>query len=333
MTRGWGALILASAVIASGCSARQGAAGQGPEASDGSISTLVSEGASASPPSPSLAATAEPSIDLSPTPGASRSPADPSPRLSPSPVASPSPGDPNATTTPKSQPTPAPRPTPTRRRIHRSRFRSRTGWTEPRSGSRRAGRSTSAWTCSTKELDQRQCTIVHSIMPDLPKIPASQKALPPIDVQTVALIDGRHDFRASRPSIAGTLTAETWMVAADGAPERCAGLEFSADPVSISTLDELTNGMAGSWHGCATTPWVPEYWVDLTFRADGTYSSSVGEVLDSFPLPDDHGTDADDPDKRWRIDDLQASGLGVGIIDIAFGGRICESRRRFGGFG
>ena len=81
--------------------------------------------------------------------------------------------------------------------------------------------------------------------------------------------------------------------------------------------------MAGSWHGCVTTPWVPEYWVDLTFRADGTYSSSVGEVLDSFPVPAMYyGTDADDPDKRWRIDDLQASGLGVGIIDIAFGGAV-----------
>ena len=110
---------------------------------------------------------------------------------------------------------------------------------------------------STKELDQRQCTIVHSITPNSPTIPASQKALPPIDVQTVALIDGRHDFRASCPSIAGTLTAETWMVAADGAPERCAGWKFSADPVSVSTLIKLTNGMAGSWHGCVTTPWVP----------------------------------------------------------------------------
>ena len=65
---------------------------------------------------------------------------------------------------------------------------------------------------------------------------------------------------------------------------------------------------------------MPTYWIDLTFRADGTYSSTVGEVLDSIPLPAMYyGTDADDPAKKWRIDDLHASGLGVGTIDIFFG--------------
>jgi hypothetical protein len=79
--------------------------------------------------------------------------------------------------------------------------------------------------------------------------------------------------------------------------------------------------MVGSWHGCVDTPWVPTYWVDLKFRADGTYSSVGSEVLDGSRQPAMYyGTDADDPDKVWRIDDLQASGLGVGIIDIVFGG-------------
>ena len=174
---------------------------------------------------------------------------------------------------------------------------------------------------STRDLDQQRCSLVHSVTPDSPAITASQTALPPVDVQTVALIDGRHDFRASCPSIAGMLTAATWIVAADGAPERCAGWKLSAEPVSISTVDELTTGVVGSWHGCVTTPWVPMYWVDLTFRADGTYSSTVGEVLDSFPIPAMYyGTDADDPSKQWRINDVQAGGLGVGTIDIAFGG-------------
>ena len=136
-----------------------------------------------------------------------------------------------------------------------------------------------------------------------------------------ALIDGHHEFRASCPTVIGPLNAKTSILAADGAPERCAGWAFPNDPVSITTVDELTAGMVGSWHGCVDTPWVPTYWVEMTFRADGTYSSVANEVLDGSSQPAMYyGTDDDDPGKVWRIDDLQASGLGVGIIDIVFGG-------------
>ena len=146
-----------------------GAAGQGPEASDGSISTLVSEGASASPPSPSLAATAQAVDRPQPDPRrvtvARRSVAATQPIAGGVTVA----GRPERDDHPEVSADPGPSADPDPGAgIHGSRFRSRTGWTEPRSGSRRAGRSTSAWSCSTKELDQRQCTIVHSITPDSP---------------------------------------------------------------------------------------------------------------------------------------------------------------------
>jgi hypothetical protein len=265
-------------------------------------------------PSPSSPTTADPSLDLSPQPVPAVSPAEPTLHVGASPMASPSPTEPAPTRTPSPRPTPTLPPDPTlalsiEHGMDGTQIRVTPG-----------GTVDIRLDLDTSDLDQQRCTVVHSVRPDSPAIAASQKTLPPVDVQTVALIDGRHDFRASCPSIAGTLTATTWMVAADGAPERCAGWTFSADPVSIATIDELTTGVVGSWHGCVTTPWVPMYWVDLTFRADGTYSSTVGEVLDSFPVPAMYyGTDADDPAKRWRIDDLQASGLGVGIIDIAFG--------------
>jgi hypothetical protein len=173
----------------------------------------------------------------------------------------------------------------------------------------------------TTGLDQQRCSLVHVITPDSPKIAASEAPLPPVDDQTVALVDGLHGFHLSCPSSAGTLTAKTGMLAADGAPERCAGWELPAEAISISTIDELTAGMVGSWHGCVDTPWVPTYWVDLDFRADGTYSSVANEVLDGSSEPAMYyGTDDDDPAKRWRVDDLQASGLGVGVIDIVFDG-------------
>jgi hypothetical protein len=292
MSGRWAAVILGSALLASGCSARSGGVGQVPGSGD-EFAPTASESA----------------------PASSAVTADSSSVASGSPEASPPPADPEPTSKPTPRPTLTPPPSPSLvlsigNGLDGTQIRVTPG-----------GTIDTRLVLSTTALDQHRCTIVHAATPDSPNIAASEKSLSPVDVQTVALIDGRHDFRASCPSAAGPLTAETWIVAADGAPERCADWAFPEDPVSISTIDELTAGMVGSWHGCVDTPWMPTYWVDLTFRADGTYSSVVGEVLDSFPVPAVYyGTDADDPDKRWRVDDLQASGLGVGIIDIVFDG-------------
>jgi hypothetical protein len=172
---------------------------------------------------------------------------------------------------------------------------------------------------STAGLEQERCDLAHSSEPDSRTIAPSTEALPPVGRQAITLIDGRHTLRASCPSSAGPLTAEAWLVAGDGVAERCADWTFAHEPVSVSTLDELTNGIVGSWRGCVLTPWVPTYSVELAFRPDGTYSST-GELLDFHLIPGMYyGTDNDDPGKRWRIDDVQASGLGAGFIDIAFG--------------
>ena len=295
MSRRFATVILGMALVASGCVGRTGGPGVAAASDVASASMTASESAPAS---------------TAPT--------------SPSPVtaaASSAPSEPPATSPPRAEPKPTARPTPTPAPRPSVAIGIENGLGGTQIQVTPGGTVDIRLILRTTDLDQRQCSVVHSVTPDSPKIAASEEPLPPVDVQTVALVDGLHGFNASCPSVAGTLTTDTGILAVDGAPERCEGWEFPEDPVSISTIDELRAGMVGSWHGCVDTPWVPTYWIDLTFRADGTYSSAIGEVLDGFSGPGlYYGTDADDPDKRWRIDDLQASGLGVGIIDIVFGG-------------
>ena len=77
--------------------------------------------------------------------------------------------------------------------------------------------------------------------------------------------------------------------------------------------------MVGSWAGCVTTPWLPPYWVDFTFRSDGTYGAESTEVLDgSDMIAMYYGTDRDKPNKRWDLTDVLDDGRGVGRIDIAW---------------
>ena len=171
----------------------------------------------------------------------------------------------------------------------------------------------------TKHLDQRDCRLTHSITPDKPGVEASKETLRPVDVQQISFIDGRPRAPARLPELAGALRDRMVVIAADGEPERCRGFDFPKADISVSTIDELTSGMVGTWHGCVTTPWTITYGVDVTLRADGTYSATSGEVLDGQAMTAlYYGTDADSPLKQWWINDLQASDKGVGEIDIVF---------------
>jgi len=170
----------------------------------------------------------------------------------------------------------------------------------------------------TEDLDQERCSLTDTLSPDDDGTP-STSTLEPLDRQTLALVDGLHEFRASCPSSAGVLKAHASVRVMDGAPIRCADWSFSETAPTASTVDDLTAGMVGSWHGCLDTPWEPTYWVELAFRGDGTYSSKADETLDgNREIGVYYGTDDDSPFKRWRIDDIQGSGLGIGAIDVVF---------------
>ena len=68
-----------------------------------------------------------------------------------------------------------------------------------------------------------------------------------------------------------------------------------------------------------TVPWTPPYWVDFTFRADGTYSAKSPESFDGVQMVAMYyGIDADSPSKRYRLNDLQDNQQAIGDIDIVF---------------
>jgi hypothetical protein len=171
----------------------------------------------------------------------------------------------------------------------------------------------------THDLDASRCVVTHRVVPDKPEVKGSTVRLPPIATQTIALIDGRHTFSASCPSSQGVLEATLKTIATDGQPERCKGFAFQESPISISTFDELNSGIIGTWDGCVTTPWLPAYFVSVTFRDDGTYSATSTEVLDGQEMVAMYyGTDAESPSKVYAINDIQASNKGIGQIDVFF---------------
>jgi hypothetical protein len=172
----------------------------------------------------------------------------------------------------------------------------------------------------TRDLDASRCTVTHRIEPDKQEVAGSTVALSPVPMQAVSLIDGRHSFSASCPSVQGVLKADVRSSAIDRQPERCKDFVFPAADISVSTIDELSSGIVGTWQGCVATPWVPAYFVTMTFRADGSYSAGSTEVLDGQQMVAMYyGTDPDNVSKRYAVNDLQASMQGTGQIDVYFG--------------
>jgi hypothetical protein len=139
-------------------------------------------------------------------------------------------------------------------------------------------------------------------------------------------LDGGYWWYRVSTSISGE-HREGWVASADvddaswigPAPEACMDFALPEAAISVQTLTDLQAGVLGTWAGCVTTPWVPPYWVTLTFRDDGTYSgvAMVGPTGERQPALY-HGSDTDSPEKRYAINDLQDSLNGVGQIDIVF---------------
>jgi hypothetical protein len=172
----------------------------------------------------------------------------------------------------------------------------------------------------TQDLVRSDCSLIQSYEPDDPTATPWMRALEPLPEQSIAMADGQHTFVAVCDSEAGELTATVRGTAMDGTQEACRGFEFVRGEISVSSYEELTAGVVGTWAGCVTTPWTPMYIVTVTLREDGTYSATTDEVLDGNRMVAFYyGTDADDPSKLYAINDFQDSGLGLGQLDITFG--------------
>jgi hypothetical protein len=171
----------------------------------------------------------------------------------------------------------------------------------------------------TQDLDRSECSLTQSYEPDDPGVAPWTKKLQPFAEQEVTLTDGWHTFTASCPSSSGKLKASVRVIAMDGKPEACKGFEFDRGETTAASYEALATGIVGRWEGCVGTPWTPLYAVSVTLREDGTYTAESDEVLDgSKMIAMYYGMDEDSPLKTYAITDFQASGLGIGQIDVVF---------------
>jgi hypothetical protein len=167
----------------------------------------------------------------------------------------------------------------------------------------------------THDLDRSKCSLTQSYEPDDASVAAWTKTLRPLAEQKVTLADGWHTFAASCPSSSGKLKATVRAIAMDLKPEACKGFEFVRDDISVSSYEELTLGMVGTWEGCVATPWTPLYSVSLVLGQDGAFTAKTDETLDGNRMvalyyPSDLSA------KTFQINDFQASRLGIGQIDV-----------------
>ena len=91
------------------------------------------------------------------------------------------------------------------------------------------------------------------------------------------------------------------------------------DPGAENAFERLKYGFAAAWGGTATAPagWLPPTWpVDFLFESNGHYSAHCRNSGSCAALY--NGTDDESPGKTYVIDDIQASGKGVGTIQILF---------------
>jgi hypothetical protein len=111
----------------------------------------------------------------------------------------------------------------------------------------------------------------------------------------------------------GTTSSGGWVPPAGNACART-----GADPGTGDVWARLQYGFAATWSGTATAPsgWTTPSWqVWARFGADGTYSA---HSLDPSVPALYYGSDDDVPGKTYTLDDIQASGMGVGTIQVYF---------------
>jgi hypothetical protein len=88
------------------------------------------------------------------------------------------------------------------------------------------------------------------------------------------------------------------------------------DPLAL--LADVQSTMVGVWQGLVQTPWTTPYRVELSFTADGQYSSRCTEMPASCCVAFYYGTDNSTPLKQYRVDDVTLTGNVIGEIDVPF---------------
>lgn len=136
------------------------------------------------------------------------------------------------------------------------------------------------------------------------------------------------DESSGTRAMAKRSASSTSMESSDGvALASCSSPPAAWQPPTLptGTLDALRDHIAqvrtemvGSWRGIVTTPWVPPYGVELSFEADGHYSSRCLESSNTTCVAFYYGTDTDSTLKQVRLEDSTVFGKVSGEIDVAF---------------
>lgn len=169
-----------------------------------------------------------------------------------------------------------------------------------------------------KNANLSACKLSDSIVLDDQPLTQKTVAYAAKALQTVSMEDGLHTLTVSC-SVGAGISDTTKLRILDRQPKKCADYGFTDTPVTASSLENLQQGIIGNWKGCVSTPWVPAYFVTMSFKSDGTYSAVSDESLDGMDMNAMYyGTQRDDAKKKYWIQDFNASKAGTGEIDVLF---------------
>jgi hypothetical protein len=172
------------------------------------------------------------------------------------------------------------------------------------------------------------CTLNEHVVHDFPNDQAEDIKLKSVALQNVTLYDGYNTLTVNCAVGSQTITRTMKVPLTDGLPEACRNFNFSDSAVSVSSYEELKNGVVGTWQGCVTTPWIPKYFVTVTFRSDGTYSATSDEVLDFVPMTAMYyGSNLDNPNKTYAVKNLNGDMTGDGEINITWDATSSQTSR------
>lgn len=164
----------------------------------------------------------------------------------------------------------------------------------------------------------KNCKLVDNIVLDDNALSIKGVNYVPLASQDVLMEDGLHTVTVSC-SDGGGISDTVKVRVADRQPKLCAGFGFLNSSITAGSFEQLREGIVGTWRGCVSTPWVPAYYVTMTFNADGTYSAVSYESLDGQEMNAMYyGTEENDARKKYAINDYEAAQTGRGEIDIVF---------------
>jgi hypothetical protein len=173
---------------------------------------------------------------------------------------------------------------------------------------------------NVQNINISNCVVVQKTVKD-GDVNSVSNDLQPVATQAITLWDGTYSIQVTcKDQNSDQVTANVQGAVFNNQPKLCKDFSFTSSDITADSLESLKTGIIGHWGGCVATPWTPAYYVDFTFRADGTYSAITSEIIDSQPMNAlYYGTQDDSPKKTFGLTDFNTqTKKGTGDITIVF---------------